>query len=240
MIPNVDNHPDVVLEALLSKKNRADKNERLNKLHDLCKTEYSKYSQGARDLSLAHMSRLAESHGLFKARAIYNKQSEDYVALINAWATYGGAKKSAPPTKESHSKGKYDAMIERIADPAVKSFMRIKLAERDRLEAEVNLLKSQSKLTIDMRPVGANESHGRNNPEDESKVKLTDSERHALEHLVSNQTMVRHKWMIGEAGEVLDSNGRFVFQPGLVWAIHKILEKSSPESLILNIKDIQK
>lgn len=236
MIQAIDTPPDAVLEALLSKKIRADKSKRLKKLHELCKAEYSKYSQGARDLSLAHMSRIAESHNLFKARAIYNKQSEDYVALINAWAVYSGPQKSVSPANDSQSKGRYEAMIDRISDPAVKSFMRIKLAERDRLEAEINLLKSKANLTIDMRPSGAQGSRGQNNLESKTGIELTDSERHALEHLISNETMTRHRWMIGDAGEVLDSHGRFVFHPGLVWAIKKVLGSSFPELRILDNK----
>ena len=69
-----DVHPDEVLKAILDKGNRRDKEEKLRKIHELCSLEYSRHSQGARDLSIANMARVAESHGLFKARTIYNKQ----------------------------------------------------------------------------------------------------------------------------------------------------------------------
>ena len=89
-----DVHPDEVLKAILDKGNRRDKEEKLRKIHELCSLEYSRHSQGARDLSIANMARVAESHGLFKARTIYNKQSEDYAALIKAWEAYNGPKPS--------------------------------------------------------------------------------------------------------------------------------------------------
>lgn len=217
-------HPDEVLKALLAKGNRSDKERKLCKLHELCLLEYSRYSQGARDLSIANMARVAESHGLFKARTIYNKQSEDYASLIEAWESYNGPKQSKLVKEQvAPATDKY-AFVRKIEDPAIRSLCFAGLAERDKLRAEVNMLKSQSKVVVDMRPLGAEIAKGAANVAViETAAQLTDSERNALVAAIDPKTLMRKKWRLGETGEILDEQDRFVFNPGFATGIAKIL-----------------
>lgn len=149
-----DVHPDEVLKAILDKGNRRDKEEKLRKIHELCSLEYSRHSQGARDLSIANMARVAESHGLFKARTIYNKQSEDYAALIKAWEAYNGPKPSKAVKAQLAPADKH-AFLKKIEDPAVRSLCQMAIIERDKIRAELNMLKSVTVVPIDMRPLGS-------------------------------------------------------------------------------------
>src|ERR1035437_3944206 len=137
----IGTHPDEVLKAIIAKGNRSDKVEKLQTLHELCSQEYSRNSQGARDLSIANMARIADSHGLFKARTIYNKPSEDYSALIKAWETYNGPKLSKLIKVQHTSQDKY-AFLKKIEDPAIRSLCQMAIIERDKLRNELNLLKS--------------------------------------------------------------------------------------------------
>lgn len=217
-------HPDNVLEALLSKGNRRDKQEKLQKLHEICSLEYSRHSQGARDLSVANISRIAESQGLFKARTIYNIQSSDYVKLINSWDAYNGPKKSIPTKKTIGTPDKY-AFLQRIEDPSIRSLCHMALIERDKLKAEFNLLKSQTQVIVDMRPLGAEIVTGALDvASSEPKVILTESERIALAESIDSKLLEQRKWRIGQTGEIVDEKNRFVFKPGYATAILKIIE----------------
>lgn len=218
-----DLHPDEVLKALLAKQNRRDKAEKLGKLHDLCSFEYGRYSHGARDLSLANMSKLAEGSGLFKARTIYNSQSVDYATLIKAWEAYNGPKQSRPRKEAAASSEKY-AFLKKIEDAVVRSLCQIAFAERDKLKAELNLLKSKTVITIDMRPLG---SHARTGSLEIAGAaptfELTDSEQKALNAAINPATLALKGWRLGDTGEVIDERRRFVFNPGFATGIAKML-----------------
>lgn len=223
-------HPDEVLKAILAKGNRRDKVEKLTKLHELCSQEYSRNSQGARDLSIANMARLAESHGLFKSRTIYNKPSEDYSALIKAWATYNGPKLSKLIKVQLTSQHKY-AFLKKIEDPAIRSICHMSMIERDKIRDELNMLKSVYVATIDNRTLGAEIAKGSTNVAIiETAAQLTDSERTALTEAIDSKKLAQHKLRLGDTGEVLDERGRFIFKPGFATAIDKVLgrKKASP------------
>lgn len=218
-------HPDEVLKALLAKGNRRDKEEKLRKLHELCALEYGRHSHGARDLSLANMSKVAELQGLFKARTIYNSQSKDYSALITAWESYNGPKQSKQ-IKEQAAPASKHSFLKKIEDPAIRSLCQIALTERDKLKAELNLLKSKTEFVVDMRPLGAEIAKGAKNiAVIETSAQLTDSERAALVAAIDPKTLAQKRWRLGETGEVVDERERFVFMPGFATAIAKILGK---------------
>lgn len=219
-------HPDEVLEALLAKGCRRDKEEKLRKLHELCAVEFQRHSQGARDLSLANMSRIAECHGLFKARTIYNRQSEDYAYLIKAWEMHNGPKKAKQLKEETVASEKY-AFLKKIEDPAIRGMCHMAIIERDKLRAELNLVKSQTGIVVDMRPLGAEISKGTTNVAViEPAAQLTDSERNALNLSIDQIVLAQRKWRLGETGEILDERDRFVFHPGFATGIAKILGRS--------------
>ena len=223
-------HPDEVLKAILAKGNRRDKEEKLRKLHDLCSIEYRRHSHGVRDLSLANMARVAESHGLFKARTIYNAQSEDYASLIKAWEAYNGPKESKL-IKEQLSLPDKHAFLKKIEDPAIRSLCQMALIERDKVRAELNMLKSKTQVIVDMRPLGAEIANGGDVAVIEMAAQLTDSERKALTAAVDPKSLAQRNWRIGDTGEILDERDRFIFNPGFATAIAKILGKAAKPPL---------
>ena len=129
-----DIHPDAVLASLLDKGGRSNRRANLSKMHELCRLQHA---AGSRDFSLPAIGRLAEAEGILKGRALYN-------------ATYAGpvAPKS-PKTLASH-----DSLM-RIEDPAIRSIMQAIIAERDKLKAQLNVLKANTQVTVDRRPLGA-------------------------------------------------------------------------------------
>lgn len=218
--------PEDVLAALLAKGVRRDKAEKLYKLHDLCTLEHGR-RQGLRDLSLSNMSKVAESHGLFKARTIYNVQSEDYRILINAWCAFDGPNDSHKIRKQSRPAEKY-AFLQKIEDPAIRSLCHLSFIERDKIQAELNMLKSKVEVVVDMRPLGATIVKGACNVAVvELDAQLTDSERKALLSAIDSKSLSDRQWRLGKTGEILDRHDRFVFLPGFATAITKILGNST-------------
>jgi hypothetical protein len=214
--------PEEVLEALLAKRIRRDKAEKLRKLHELCTLEYGR-RQGLRDLSPSNMSKVAESHGLFKARTIYNAQSEDYRTLITAWYAYDGPNAFNTIKRQVEPAEKY-AFLKKIEDPAIRSLCHLGFIERDKILAELNMLKSKVEVIVDMRPLGATIAPGaRNVAIVEAVAQLTDSERNALLAAIDSKSLLDRQWRLGKAGEILDRQDRFVFLPGFATAIAKIL-----------------
>ncbi|KHK55793.1 alpha/beta hydrolase [Ralstonia sp. A12] len=211
-------HPDAVLESLLAKGGRADRRTNLAKMHDLCRR---RHEAGSRDFSLPAIGRLAEAEGIMKGRALYNAQSVDYKALIEAWAAYSGPPAPKPPkTLASHE------YLMRIEDPAIRSIMQATIAERDKLKAQLNVLKSNAQVTVDRRPLSAAVVA---TPASQPvtvlamAAQLTPSEREALQKAVSTDFLKERGLREGSHGEIVTERGRPVFEVGFARAIRKVL-----------------
>lgn len=217
-----DVHPDTVLEALLAKGPRSNKTANLRALHEICSRQYNTLNESIRDYSLPCIGRLCEAQGVFKARVLYNAASADYVALISAWAAYSGpASVKAPKPPKALASHEY---LMRIEDPAIRQLMQTAISERDNLRAQVNLLKSQTTVVIDKRPLGVNFSQEKGStPILEPKARLTGSEREALEKAIAIDRLSRIGCAIGSRGEIKDRDGRTLFEVGFVDAVRKIL-----------------
>lgn len=219
-------HPDDVLQALLKKSLRSQKEANLRKLHEVCAVQQA----GSKDFSLPAIGRLWEAAGGIKARALYNAPSEDYRTLIQAWTDFSGPVEAAPaPVKESRRYG----FLSRIEDPAVRALVQGIVIERDKLENEVNLLKSLSTLTINRAPSLAATppaSAPALLPVATSPAALTESERAALERAISPDFLDGEGWVESKSGAVKKENGRTIFDPGFTKAIRKVLDSAKPRN----------
>jgi hypothetical protein len=144
-----------------------------------------------------------------KGRALYNAQSADYKALIEAWAAYAGPPTPKPPTTlASHE------YLMRIDDPAVRSIMQAIIAERGKLRAQLNVLKANSQVTVDRRPLGATVAGAPGSPPVTVlalAAQLTPSEREALQKAVSADYLEQCGLREGSHGEILNERGRTLF-----------------------------
>ena len=219
-----DIHPDAVLASLLDKGGRSNRRANLAKMHELCRRQHA---AGSRDFSLPAIGRLAEAEGILKGRALYNAQSADYRVLIEAWSTYAGPAEPKPPkTLASHD------YLMRIEDPAIRSIMQAVIAERDKLKAQLNVLKAHTQVTVDRRPLGATISAA---PGAQPvavlalSAQLTMSEREALQKAVSASYLEERGLKEGSHGEIVNERGRTVFEVGFARAIRKVLGDTMPK-----------
>lgn len=216
--------PNDVLQALLKKSSRSQKEANLRKLHEVCAVQHA----GSKDFTVPTIGRLWETAGGIKARALYNAASDDYRTLIKAWTDFSGPVKVLPtPDKESRRYG----FLARIEDPAVRALVQGVVIERDKLEGEVNLLKSLSTITINRAPAlptppaaSAPALH----PAPVPSASLTVSERAALERAISPDFLDGEGWVEANNGAVKKENGRTIFDPGFTKAIRKVLDAARP------------
>jgi hypothetical protein len=190
----------------------------LAKMHELCRKHHE---AGSRDCSLPAVGRLAEDAGILKGRALYNAQSADYKALLEAWAAYAGPPASRPPkTLASHE------YLMRIEDPAIRSIMQAIIGERDKLKAQLNVLKANTQVTVDRRPSNATIA---TTPGAQPVAVLamaaqfTPSEREALQKAVSPEYLEERGLREGSHAEIVNERGRPVFEVGFSRAIRKVL-----------------
>lgn len=213
-----DIYPGAVLDSLLAKGGRSNRRANLAKMHEVCRKQHE---TGARDFSLPAIGRIAEAEGIMKARALYNAPSADYRTLIGAWAAYAGPPAPKPPKPlASHE------YLMRIEDPAIRSIMQAIIAERDKIKAQLNILKANTQITVDRRPLGvtiANAPGAQPVAVLALSAQLTPSEREALQKAVSADYLEERSLHEGSHGEILNERGRIVFDVGFARAIRKIL-----------------
>jgi hypothetical protein len=211
-------HPDAVLESLLSKGGRAQRQRILKAVHEICREHYERRG---RDFSIPIIGKLCESVGLLKSRALYNAQSADYRTLLAAWAAYAGPiVPKAPKVLASYE------YLMRIDDPAIRAIMQAIIVERDKLRAQLNTIKANTHIVVDRRPLGANVVTAPGSTPTivlTAEDRLTDSERKALRKAVSPEFFESHDWKEAEYGEVVSESGRSIFDPGFTTAIRKIV-----------------
>lgn len=204
-------HPDNVLEELLGKNPRPQKVKNLNAINELCAR---KHKTGSRDFSISTIGKLCEQQGILKARGLYNAPLADYRKLIEAWAIYAGPV-LAKPEKEVAA----EEYLNRIDDPAIRILVQSVIAERNKLRGQLNTLKAATKIVVDRRPPQIGDSGSSNLKENG----LTPSERMALERAVSAEFYNEHGWQEVEFGEIVNSRGRTIFDPGFATGLRKLL-----------------
>ena len=215
-----DVHPDSVLEALLAKGGRSQRLSNLRKVHDICRRQHA----GSKDYSTANIGRICEAEGVLKGRALYNAASADYVSLIAAWAAYGGVDR-APRAPSPQPLASHEFLM-RIEDPAIRSIMQATIVERDKLRAQLNMVKAKTVVTVDRRPLGASvvpSNNGHMVAVLTTDAQLTDSEREALEQAISPDFLRDQGWQEGVRGEIMTDKGRTIFNVGYARAIRKVL-----------------
>jgi hypothetical protein len=99
------------------------------------------------------------------------------------------------------------------------------IAERDKLKAQLNVLKANTRVTVDRRPLGAAIAAAGAQPVTvlAPSAQLTPTEREALLKAVSADYLEERGLREGSHGEIVNKQGRTVFDVGFARAIRKAL-----------------
>lgn len=217
--------PDDVLAALVANV-RPQKRKNLEALHKACAEVYK---VGGTDFSYATIGRIAESRGGAAAKTIYNSQSADYRALVDSWKKLSIDSRPQPVSRSSTVS---DAeLLRRVPEPDVRALLGAALAERNKLRAQLNMLKSQANVVIDRRPLPG--SLGTSSGGDVVQVlttadQLLPTERDAMIAALASDFLAQEGWTEGPHGEVTNARGRIIFKAGYATGVRRLLgiEKS--------------
>lgn len=201
---------------------RPQKQKNLQIIHDIC-AELQRL--GSKDFSLATVGRMSEARGGISQRALYNSTSGDFKVLIRAWANFATANKATTKTKPSGQSTSDSDLLRKIDDPVLRTLLGSIIAERDRLRGEIQVLKTNTKVTIDRRvlPGHINVTSQGQVLQIMSSAGLSDTEKQALAQAISPDFLQQEGWTEGANGEILNRNGRKLFDIGFANAIRKSL-----------------
>lgn len=213
-------HPDTVLENLISTQQGKKKIDSLKRLHTICRHQYS---SGSNDFSIGTLGRLCAKIGLFNEKTLYNSTSSDYRTLIEAWSIFAGDSRPQPGVEFT-----VDKFYSRISDPALRSVIQSLVHERDKLKAQVNTLKSSIVIGLDLKDSHfalalKNKRLPLASKTGQQPLSLTPSEIEALKEILSKRFQEDSNLTETPFGELQGVNGRIVFRTGFTNAIRKIL-----------------
>lgn len=207
---SVQNDPDVVIQEILATKPRPQKVQALKAIHELCRAHHD---SGGRDFSVLAIGKLCEEKGLLTARGLYNSASADHRKLIESWARLAGP----APVKVKKALST-DEFVMEIKDPVVRMLVQTTIAERNKLKADLNVLRQAKRIEVDRRPLVEDEPVGAI-----SASGLTESERDALKQAVSKQFIEDQGWEERDLGEIVNQRGKTLFAPGFATGVRKLL-----------------
>lgn len=214
-------HPDELLEQLKKTANIR-KQRNLEIIHSICREQFER---GSKDFSVATIARMSEERNGPVKGSIHNKTGDDFKGLINAWAQQtGGVTRKIRKISENP----YEALIEKIENPALRSMMSGILAENRKLKRENNLLKSETDRILDLRPQPKVE------PTDLAQIIsasafLLPSETEALCHAVSEKFLAEQGWKCDDNGRITNNIGRQIYKVGYATAIRKLTSEAQNE-----------
>lgn len=213
--------PKQVFETLMANA-RPQKQKNLQIVHEVCA---ELHRLGSKDFSLATVGRKSESQGGMSQRALYNTTSDDFKLLIRAWANFATVGNVTAKSRPSVAQTTDSDLLRKIDDPVLRALLGHIIAERDQLRSEVQVLKANTKVVIDRRVLPG---HINVTPQGQvvqimSNVGLSDTEKQALAQVISPEFLQQEGWSEGLNGEILNRNGRKLFDIGFVHAVRKVL-----------------
>lgn len=225
-------HPDIVYHALSSKPGRSERRNALKRLHEICSRHYQ---NGSNDFSVPTIGKECESQGILKARALYNASSADYKALIDAWSVFGANNIRDTKSEESAVKSQSEApknrnnYVSRIADPVIRAHVLSLIEDRDRLRVMLNLVEAEKHLRdLEVGKQAAFEVTAAKLPrgrplKNVSEWTLKPGDLTAFKKAISPEFMKSQGWRLGPQGEIRNSIGETLYEPGYLQGIKKVL-----------------
>jgi len=219
-------HPDKTLEALKAKKPRA--GAKLDILHDVCREIYNTPGDaGRKDYSPGSVGRKAQERKGPSLNTMYSPLGAHFRELLDAWATWDGAD-TQKPAKVVVPRSGVEDLLRRISDPALRSLIGFELARGKQALAELNALKGQTKLVVNVRPADGTSRAQNQAVQVVSPVSmLLPSERDALNQACDDEKLKKIGFVIGANGSVKWPTRKgvdeIVFPIGFLTGLRKLL-----------------
>ena len=223
-------HPDQVLESLKQKAKRSNKVRNLEAIHAVCDEVYA---AGGVDYSYALIGRMSERQGGPAANTLYSTASADYRTLVDAWEAYAKAQGQKRPVKAQLATD--EELLQRVDDPSIRMLLSMAIAERNTLRKQLNTLRSQANITVDLRPLPgvANVDTKRNEVIQviTPLEGLTSMQIDSLQRAISPAFLKAQGWAETEDGEVVvHRTGEVLFGPGYTHAVRALVTASGAAS----------
>lgn len=214
----IEIHPEELFSKLYENASTR-KKKTLELINNACKKQAE---SEIKDFSIGTIARLIVDEGGLSEQALRNKNADDYRALISQWAEYYQSTTKKP--KKENISTVNDDILASISQPTTRALVGMLMAENKKLKRENSLLKEQTTLSIDMRPI-KDISVNNDLVIVEPTYNLIDSEIDALRNAISNEFMNTQGWTVDNYGRV-KQNDFHVYKAGYVTAIQKILNQS--------------
>ena len=210
--------PAEVLQSLKGSA-RPQKQRNLDVVYAVCE---EMHKSGNGDYSLATIGRLTHARGGPSPRTLYTAQSEHFRVLVKTWKDHHDTI-TASGRRRAHVKplGE-DDLVRRIDDPALRALLGAAVAERNRLRAELNVLRAHANVVIDRRAQPHAMAPGGVQVVAPREL-LTEIERESLQQAVSKAFLDQEGWTEGEHGDIVNGKGRRIYGHGFASAIRKLL-----------------
>jgi hypothetical protein len=171
----------------------------------------SQVSRKAKDFTYATIGLITSELGGIKTQAIRNKTGKHFRNLIDAYSAVYSREKPKNLSDDPLS------WLNQIEDAAIRYQVLDLFAENKRLRNELNLLKANTVIDIDMRVSSS--------PNPDSIMlenKLDDIELKALTHFISETNLKNFGWKLGTNGRLIDARGKSLTKVGFIDAIEKL------------------
>lgn len=199
----------------------------LDKLNILLET---RFNAKEKDYSIATIGRASKANGGISEVSIRNKTGEHFRLLIEAWATKANTSMKKPPAPHSR-KNEIPTDIEllkKLDDAVMRVVFGQIIAERNKLKAENRILKQNTEVVVDMRPmqnISSDQAHQGIQVLSALENLLLPSDVDALKDAIDENKISQLGWTVSEYGAVKDEYERPLFKSGFVLAIQKILNQ---------------
>lgn len=185
------------------------------------------YERGERDFSITTIGQLSANTGGIGYQSIRATANKHYRDLIEAWAAKAKTTMKKPLSRQSrsHRVPQDNQLLERIPDPSLRVLFGQIIAERNRYRTQLNILKNQSEIVIDKRPIRHSEAIAEPSVELLPSLKgvVSDNEIKALRFAISEQCIERQGWLVTQAGQVKSELGDEVFPRGFMTGLRKLV-----------------
>lgn len=189
-------------------------------------------NNGGENFSITAIGKISYKHGGPTYETIRATKNAHYRELINAWSIQSVAANKNNKTAKNIQINNTNVdfkLLELLEDVPLRVAFGQIIAERNKYKKELNILKANAYVTIDKRPNYTQHEKSINSLSvvevNDDKLKLTLSEKEALNYALSQKCLDKNFWFSTNAGQVkeIDSNHE-IFPRGFLTGLKKLLQ----------------